>query len=79
MATMVEYKALAKDLGITGYSKMNKAEITKAIDDAYAAMDGRKVMSPDKRIAAYSAQRNNGPLSARQMRRVRKAENKAKR
>jgi hypothetical protein len=77
MATVAELKDLAKSLGIK-VTGLKKADLEKAIDNAYKRMDGTPRLDPNKRVQTYTIQRNGGKLSDRQMRRVRKAANKAK-
>lgn len=77
MATLNDLKKLAKDLGIKGYSSMKKNDLQEAIDAKYREMDGPKRMSNGRRTGIYLRQ-NDGKISPRQARRIRKNANKLK-
>jgi hypothetical protein len=71
MASVVELKAQAKELGIKGYSKMNKAELEKAVKP-------KPGLTYEKRMANYHQQNGSAKITARQSRRLRHKFNKVR-
>lgn len=67
MATVMELKTQARHLGITGYSKMLKAELEKAIADKAPV---------SARVKNYQKQNGSDRLTARQSRRDRHKRNR---
>ena len=69
MATLVELKAQAKELGIKGYSKMNKAELEKAVKP-------KPGLTYEQRMVNYVRQNGSVKITAKQSRRLRQKLNK---
>lgn len=66
MATVVELRQKAKELGIKGYSKMNKGDLEKAIKKASKP----KQMPFTTRLENYRKQNGSMHLTPKQYRRL---------
>lgn len=71
--TLKELQKLAKDLKLTGYSNLNKAELVAFIKDTYRrarSMVAQAPMSTTTRIGNYVKQNGHAKLTARQAKQV---------